>query len=255
RLLPIMPVVGFILACHKYAQNPQSFRLRGDAMLPSSKWLAVSFAFVLPAGFLKGTVNGLGSQTQGEITGGYYVGSISWSQSGNSSVPWAGNPTFYTFCIETSQDVYLGGTYTYQTRTLNDAPIPGAGMGTSKAIQISRMWAADHASLGTDPTKNAAFQVAIWDILGESIPFTVNSTLQNQANTYIADSTTSGPLANLVALTNGSSQDQIMELGSGWSVTPDGNIVGAPVPPSSLLALSGLLPVAGYVRLRRRSAA
>jgi len=228
-------------------------------MLPSSKWLAVSLVFVLAAGspvradFLKGTVNGLGSQTQGEITSGYYVGSISWSQAGSSSVPWAGNPTFYTFCIETSQDVYLGGTYTYQTRTLNDAPIPGAGMGPLAAAQISRMWAADHASLGSDAAKNAAFQIAIWEILGESIPFTVNSTLQTQANSYIADSY-SGPQANLVALTNGNSQDQIMELGSGWSVTPEGNIVGAPVPPSALMALSGLLPVAGYIRLRGRSA-
>lgn len=233
-------------------------------MLPSSKWFAVSFAFVLAAGtpvradYITGTVNGLSSQTEGEITGGYYVGSISWTQSANSSVPWAGNPTFHTFCIETSQDVYLGGSYTYQTRTLDNAPVPDPTMKPGQAIQISRMWAADHASLGTDAAKNAAFQIAIWEILDEKIPFKVSTDpdFQSLIGGYIKDSTTySGPLANLVALTNGNSQDQIMELGSGWTVTPDGKIVAAPVPPSALMALSGLLPIAGYIRMRRRSAA
>lgn len=206
------------------------------------------FASSARADFITATVDPLNEQTQGEISGGYYVGAIGWTQ--NTQAAWL-NQQFISFCIQTSQDINPTVKYNYSTSALSDAPVPGAGMGDKAATRISRLWAADYASLGTDPTKNAAFQVAIWKILGETIPSSITYD-KSLVRSYLADSKTDGPLANLVALTNSVSQDQIVQLPSGWSVDSNGNPHMAPAPSALVLAFAGIMPLAAFRRFMRR---
>jgi hypothetical protein len=104
----------------------------------------------------------------------YYPGVVNWKLD-SSNASWAsslGN-SFQTFCIELTQDISPGGTYTYSLVNLADAPKPGTsqtggsgGMGQAKANAIGALWAADYGSIAgpNADTNAAAFQLAIWKI-------------------------------------------------------------------------------------------
>lgn len=169
-----------------------------------------------------------------------------------SDQPWL-ESTFSTFCIQRSQDVYFGGTYTYTIGALESAPTGNGSpaMTTIQANQIRRLWHLDRATLGEDPTRNAAFQYAIWQILGYAYPIDgTNAALGLQIAKYLNDSVRSvglseanGGLANLIALKSDGAQDQIIE-----APRP------APVPPALVLALTGILPLLGLRRYLRSAA-
>lgn len=176
-----------------------------------------------------------------------YVVRIDWTQNptaGGHTAQWI-DQNYSSFCIEHNQSVYFGGTYRYETHSLEGTPNPGfgTGMGTEQADQIRRLWAVNRQSLGTDNHKNAAFQEAIWLILDPN--FRVDAVVQSQVDAYVADSkNTAYAKANLVALTNSAYQDQVVELKDGWTVNSFGDVVPTPVPPALVLVLTGIIPLA-----------
>lgn len=119
----------------------------------------------------------------------YYPGVVNWTvkkgPSGEPNAAWvpAVGKAFKTFCIELTQDINPGKTYTYNLVNLKDAPKPGTsqsggsgGMGQNKANAIGALWAANYSSTVPPPlgstakskaaanSNAAAFQLAIWKI-------------------------------------------------------------------------------------------
>ena len=192
----------------------------------------------------------------GQNTTPGFAGEILWTQAPLNNAAWVNN-SFTSFCIEINQHVNLGGTYTFETKALENAPVsPSTPMGiTGKADQIRRMWSYAHA----DPLRlhdpvnaakeNAAFQQAIWKILDSN--FTVDNSLSLYVSTFIAQSNnSSNAKANLIALTNPGVQDQIVELNSGYY--PSGNdVIAAPAPAGFILFLTGVVPMMAFRRFRK----
>jgi hypothetical protein len=156
--------------------------------------------------------------------------------------------SFQSFCIQTSQHISTGNNYTYSVIELKDAPIPGSGMGPTRADNIKRMWATYKSTLGTDLKKNEAFQYAVWNLSGQSFTLSGDATVQSYYYTYLSGWGTAK--ANLAALADGTAQDQVFELEDGY-VPSGGNIVEVPVPPAVVLVAAG---IASGLFLRRRIA-
>ena len=196
----------------------------------------------------------------------YHPGVVNWTMAPNgnqSGLPFARN--FTTFCIELTQDISPGNSYTYTLSDLASAPKPGSGqtgngngMGATKADKIAELWGAFDGPIGTDGTKAAAFQLAIWKIeydwgdsnfdnfSGGNFRASNNSAAVNQATTWLDAIYNNNNLARaqgLWALTNSTAQDQITQV--------------APVaaPPSIYLAGAGALCLAGCAWWRRKQAA
>ncbi len=208
----------------------------------------------------------------GSTSGGEYAGQFDWHTSSvvsgvaynvtgtnNSSYP---STHFISFCIQFNQNISFGSTYTYNLVNLEAAPQGGTGtttMTASSADRIRRMWAAevDTGNLNGSATNSAAFQWAVWSILGYVPPdLTTVSGLDNaiaiQANYYKNTvSTSAGAKANLWAMASPTAQDQVIELGSGYvGNDPNGGpVLATPAPASLVLALSGLVP---FLAFRRR---
>jgi hypothetical protein len=185
-------------------------------------------------------------------------GIFSWTQTTplntnfNSAVP--------TYCIELDQGFGSNPiTYTVQTN-LAAAPTIGTA---SKATAITSLFDRFYNSTIGNTTRQAAFQLALWDILYDGAPSTSinesasgrirysNSTTQTMLDA-IANNTaySNGSLAGnrLVALVNGTSQDQL---------TVDPNPTpGNPVPAPPALALAGIAfaALAGRSRALKRKA-
>ncbi len=203
------------------------------------------------AAFVRATLAGAGPG----LTSPEYVIRIDWVQAPTLAIPEAPwlDHNFSSFCIQREQDVGFGGTYEFTTKALENSPVPGAAMEIPAADRIRRLWAADRAGLGTDNYKNAAFQIAIWTILNSSYLQNFGSlSAANQAivngyvATYLGDSTTFASKANLIALTSISSQDQIVEVKGGYTVTGD-EVVPTPAPAGLILAALGI-PAFGLLR-------
>jgi hypothetical protein len=194
------------------------------------------------------------------LTAYQFAGYMDWTQSG------ATNPLlplhFTTFCIELTQDVSTGHTYTFTPTALNLAPTPGSaqtggpsGMGLVKADAISRLWGGfytDHMSANDA----AAFQLAIWRIEYDGIGSTISdfshgnfrasgpAAVINEAVTLFNDVVTgvfseSMAASGLIALSNPTYQDQLTQ--------------DAPEPSSLCLGALGTFLVSA-LRYRRRRA-
>jgi hypothetical protein len=193
----------------------------------------------------------------------YNPGKVNWTLNTESGILLPAN--FITFCLELTQDINPGGQYTYNVTPVASAPTPGSsqtgginGMGATKANEIALLWGAFYGQIGTDGTKAAAFQLAIWKIeydwgdsnqanfgkgnfqaqnnsstIGDPVGLATTwlNDLSNPNNHYTA-------AQNLEALTSTSAQDQIVQ--------------ALPVPPSAYLAGIGTLCLLGYGYLRRK---
>jgi hypothetical protein len=172
------------------------------------------------------------------------------------------------FCIDIGQDIYGGVRTTFNVADLSNAPVPGAAMGPQRAELIEELWFNDYASALTANNGNtaaenaAAFQIAIWEIINEGVGALTNisqlnvltgsfqvsgdtSTL-NRANLWLSglELDGNGNKANLVALTNSTYQDYVVQAPTTAAPAPSGLVLGG------IAAASGGL-AAGWRRFRR----
>lgn len=154
--------------------------------------------------------------------------------------------TFSGFCIDVSQDINSGQKVYFGGANLANAPNDGgsssSAMGSTAANLIAQLWAADYSLIGTDNTKAAAFQIAIWEIVNG--PYSTETNVSNFSVTadtatmqyvtnwlsgldYNAAENGTGKMTNgLYALTDPTYQDYVVQL-------------PAPAPPGLILGLIG----------------
>lgn len=161
---------------------------------------------------------------------------------------------FHTFCIDLTQSISMGNTYTYNLVNIDLAPDPGTGtggsgvdgpMGLNKAQQLRELWNKFHPLIGNDNLKSAAFQIAVWDIVYDD--FTADAgAAATLANTWLIslNGLHDKNECALIALSDPRLQDQV--------TCHDPH--ETPVPPTLALAGIGILSLFGYSRpWRRRS--
>ncbi len=124
---------------------------------------------------------------------------------------------FTGFCIDFTQAISGGHTYTdFNTATLASAPIPGSGMGATKADQISQLWYNERSGLST-ANDYAAFQVSIWEIINDSgLSLTAGTfregsgTVRTLAQTMLNKLGGTGGRTSLYAIVSSSVQDFVV---------------------------------------------
>lgn len=188
------------------------------------------------------------------------AGMYNWNTGGTTYngvvyTPVAGDPThFITFCIQQNQYISGGATYTnnYHFAPLTAAPV-GAGavpMSASTAEALEKMWAQFFGTLDT-ADEAAAFQNAVWHLVSGYNP-SLSAGVDEYYDEYLNPANWKSGRANLIAITSGENQDQILQIKPGYQVI-DGNIV--PTPEPTTLALGLLAAPAVVLGLRRKRAA
>jgi hypothetical protein len=187
---------------------------------------------------------------------------VTITSNGVSETGWAGQYDFVNasgdlhgsfggFCIDIGQNIYGNQTVTFGEADLKNAPIPGAGMGATRANLIRELWARDYGVALLSNSNAAAFQIAIWEIINEQNlsqldvtkgSFTVSDSdgqTLTTANAWLAQLTGTGPRDNsLVALTSADYQDYVVSM---------------PAPPGlALAAAAGACGACAAILRRRR---
>ncbi len=221
-----------------------------------------------PLGPAAGPLNLFLSTSSGPIRiNGYSPGEMNWTANNNSVVA-QNNGKFTSFCIEIPQSVSPGQQVSYNLSQLQNSSIPTSSTASAatKASEIKQLWTAFFGSIGNDGTKAAAFQLAIWKIeydwgdasmsaaaFKSNTVFTAptgffeasgNSAVTNLATQWLSDlENNTYSQANLMALTNGNYQDQVVAVPVPLPVPPGFALAGM-----SALCLGGL----GLAKLRSR---
>jgi len=181
------------------------------------------------------------------------AGQFNWTATTNGStfgLAVDGGGNFTAFCIELTQNVGFGGSYTYTEDFLSNAPDPAgpfSPVGVIKAAQIARLFTVYNNDFVNDPNlKAAALQTAIWETVYETtvgLPSAVSGNffvdnsavgfvfVHSLADSYLAAQYFAPETGGLFALTSPTNQDMV--------VTP------AP-------GAAALLGLGGLVALRRR---
>ena len=149
------------------------------------------------------------------------AGVYNWTRSATNPGTYAGTPTpgqtFGAFCVEIDQDLPSGPNIGYTVTDL-------AAQGAAKADQLKELWGRFHASIGTDNTKAAAFQSAVWEIVSDtgknvtSGAFRLDTAsasgaaVANQAQSWLNQLNGCGPKANLLEMSSPTDQDQLFEV-------------------------------------------
>ena len=212
-----------------------------------------------------------GANTVTGTPGPYY-----WHQSPGNGVPLnSALPNgVTTFCVELSQTISTGSTYTYTTTPLASGP----GISPQEATLISQLYATNfntawNSTSFTGSNASTAFQLALWELVydtGSSLSlsggnFFLTTTPANANAVAIAQGwltdlkdgkgknlATVFPNSQLVYLSNGSNQDQLALVPIPPTPPGPGNPVPAPAG-AVLLGMGGLLAAAR--NLRRRATA
>jgi len=172
------------------------------------------------------------ASTTAKIYGGGYSGTSGYS----GIYTWTVNQTTkpptglgtsvpnWGYCIEIPQSPVTGW---YDVIALGEAPLPsayGTPMGVSKAALIKEMWGRyfDSSWLGSNSELSEAFSVAIWEIVYETDAdldvtsglgfYATNVSQAAQANTWLDSLDGTGPMANLVAVSNANGQDFVVQI-------------------------------------------
>jgi hypothetical protein len=170
----------------------------------------------------------------------HYLTAGKFNFTGNASNPPGLQTGFSGFCIELTQSVSTGHTYSdYTVTALASAPVPGTAMGAAKADRIAELWGRQYDGLST-ADDYAAFQLAIWEIVNDnSLSLTSGklraapSTVRTLASQWLAKIDGTGPKTQgLYAITSANHQDFIV-----------------PAPGAGVLAIGGFL--FGISRRRR----
>jgi hypothetical protein len=174
--------------------------------------------------------------------------------------------TIDTFCIETSQNIQGGNPSFNVVTDLSTVPQPGAptsnpAMGAATAINIKKMFTAFFDNLATttggsyaDSVKNnyAAFQLALWTVLGYNPSYSANSADVQRAARYFSNSANYAGFDqanNLVVLSSASGQDQITLFNTDSGPL---HVTTTPCPPGVVLGVVAVLGLTGYRWRRRR---
>lgn len=166
-----------------------------------------------------------------------WAGMLQWHKNSGSYTGLTGN--FQTFCVEITQNVILGSSYTFNVVSPTLVPNPSLpnGMGVARAARLSELFG-EYYLLADDSNNNAAaFQVAVWEIvnddtlsLGDGAFRLQNpgSTIGGIANTWLASLDGTGKKATLGGMTDPCLQDQVFFI-SMDPPTP-GPVPSVPVP-------------------------
>jgi hypothetical protein len=157
---------------------------------------------------------------------GSVAGALQWERVGGTK---PGDPigNFTSFCIELTQNLSIGQTYTFDAVLLGAAPLPGGpgvgntGMGSAKANLLRELWGRYFGNVNNADT-SAAFQVATWEIvydLGVSLgagDFQAKGGGNNPSPTYLQTAQNwlnsldgTGPKAKLGGMSSLRIQDQV----------------------------------------------
>lgn len=238
----------------------------------------LSLAGVARADSVSATLNNVspsrivGISYNGSSLGSAYAGALNWT--GQASNGYDLNGSFSTFCIDLTQDVYLGHSYTYDVVDMSVAPNPlpptepvgSTGLGTTNRQNLENLYALQYDNIGSDNDRGAAFQIAIWEILfdtgsshdvstGQFAISGASSNVINLANQFVTDALAPGALTfhhQLLALTSPTVQDQLF-LGESTPTQP-GPPQAVPTPAAALGALPLLGALAAFRHKRRRDA-
>jgi hypothetical protein len=190
-------------------------------------------ASLVQNGFINGsinvTLNRPGQSSQSVAVGGY-TGLLNGA-------------AFLSYCIELAQQVSFRTTYSnYTVGTVSGGPnTTVGGMGEAKASDIAKLSAAYFATSFATTTRTAAFQLAVWEIVHETLSATYNvnsgsfailsdtdhGAARAQANTWLASLDSLTATAPMISLTSPTAQDFITAV--------------VPVPSSAVLFAGGLL--------------
>ncbi len=190
--------------------------------------------------------------TFNNVSPGYSpAGQYNWTLGGPNipGIVYTSGNNFATFCIEQTQYIWLGQTYSgYQFTTLTNAANPGPTITPQEASNLQQMWAEFRHTIGNDNDKAAAFQHAVWHLVDSSYNPSLSGNVLTYYNQYINPANWNSGYANLIAMVHPRHQDQILELRRGYRVNQFGDI--EPVPAPATLAV-GLLMVGGWLVRRR----
>jgi hypothetical protein len=208
-----------------------------------------------------------------------YSGAINWTRTASTGATPAfqtynpstgagtsGTATFTSFCIDLVENVGVpSGPYTYDVVDPTAAPLRSASpsyntiSSSGKAI-LESLWFDNISTAMTSDVGQAAFQIAIWDVVFGSDYTHVDNTSSNfyvtpggqsaaviaLANSWLQTTATqiSGGSAiyeNLLALTSSGAQDQLVSTGDFNVGSPGGSPVPLPLTASGGLSLFGIL--------------
>lgn len=179
-------------------------------------------------GSVTATLNSIAPEVNVDVTANAGANFITVRAGLNNFTGIAGNPAgldgaFTAFCIDFSQEISLGGTYSdYNPISLDLAPIPPLPphqpMGAIVASQIAELWGRFRNGLSTDE-QYAAFQVSIWELIYDTdhavgtgdFQIRNNATVAGIAQGFINALDGTGPhQSGLFALASETTQDMLV---------------------------------------------
>lgn len=208
----------------------------------NAETLTADFAGVSPSQTVSVTYNNVAYN-------GVSAGFFNWINVSPATSAFA--PSFQSFCAEINVGVL-------PTTTFTTTPL-SPRYSSSQASRLREFWGENFASAGASATNAAAFQIGVWEIVGENGATSLDLASGNfkadsspnsnaaidQAKAWLANVDGQGTFEdNLTLLDSESSQDQI------GKTTPSTVV---PVPPAVVLGGMGLMSLMGY-GVRRRLA-
>jgi len=172
---------------------------------------------------------------------------------------------FPAFCIDLNQYVWYGGTFSWEVKSPEEAPVPGPDghpMTSAQHLDLRKLYAMYYvgATTGGSNVESAAFQAAVWEIVWEAPANGYNVDGTNAAargriyvnNTWAATGRANdmlqsigsytGHMPTLMALVSTTNQDQIV-------LVPGG---GQPPIPEPVTAAGLAMAIAGLARYARK---
>lgn len=183
-----------------------------------------------------GPYNSVSASTDGAANfSGFASGLMNWTKTGGDYAGVNGN--FTTFCIELTEHVSNGGSYTYNIVSTDLAPTSLGGMGLAKAAELSELFGRFYAGLDFDNSDDmTAMQLSVWNIVYDGDhtlaagPFQVSNggAYFGLAQSMLGALDGTGPHASLLAMAAVGVQDQIIPEPASLVLLAAGLLLGRP---------------------------